>query len=615
MSDHRRYVRMGTVFPVEFAIVGTEPHGPPGHLLQGFTCNVSEGGMCIEFKSFGKETEEKLNDANASLSLIINPSFSREPIHAHARIMWIKKQDLPQPSRYLIGVLYESIDPLAQKRLISYARHMHSLPRWTATIGIVLLAVLAGFAWHTQRLLQENLRLASELREGASRRSDVAGELVTLADSRRSLEKELTELREESERASAIHAELERIGVDQQKLRQTYRSLEESGRANAKSSVQWMSGWLASHQNLKTGLVASFEGDPSLEDTAFTYDQSLAAQAFLLTRDTGRASAILSFFDSRTRSEEAALYNSYDTIGGSPQEATFHVGPNLWMGIAALQYARQTGDDQFVPMAKRLADWAMGFADEEGGLRGGPGSDWYSTEHNLDAYAYFGMLYETTGEERYALSRDRVLAWLKKYAYSNKASAVNRGKGDATIATDTLAWSIAAIGPAKLREMGFDPEGILEFAEKNCEVTVEFRHPNGQTVQVKGFDFAKAKHAGRGGVVSSEWTAQMAVSYQVLARYFDSAGDTDKALRYAEKAAFYSNELQKMMIASPSRTGQGRGCLPYASADNVETGHGWRTPNGSSTGSVAGTAYGLFAWEGYNPFELTGKKEDPHAGL
>ena len=124
-----------------------------------------------------------------------------------------------------------------------------------------------------------------------------------------------------------------------------------------------------------------------------------------------------------------------------------------------------------------------------------------------------------------------------------------------------------------------------------------------------GFDFAKAQNLGRGGIISCEWTAQGIVTYQVLSRYYDLLGNQEKAVFYREKADFYLNELQKLIITSPSRTGQGRGCLPYASLDNVETGHGWRTPRGRRTGSVSGTAYGIFSWVGYNPFDLDNNKE------
>ena len=59
-----------------------------------------------------------------------------------------------------------------------------------------------------------------------------------------------------------------------------------------------------------------------------------------------------------------------------------------------------------------------------------------------------------------------------------------------------------------------------------------------------------------------------------------------------------------MVISSPSKTGQGEGCLPYASDAFADTGHGWRTPKGKRTGSVAGTAYTIFASLEYNPLSL-----------
>ena len=641
---------MGTVFPVEFAIL-VPSDGSPERLLQGFTRNVSESGMCIELKSFGKEVERKLSDPAASLKLTINPSFSKNPIFAAARIVWLKKEEGPQAARYFIGVDYETIDSSSQKRLIGHARRMRQVPRIIGAVGLLLLTALTALAVHDRMLMRENIQLAQEVREDALKKSKVAGNLVTLSESRRSLEMELEKLRSENERLekavegmnkevsvkvtyenellksrereAGIRKELERIQSSQTQLRESYHALEETGRKGSETALVWMSHWLVSHRNVKTGLVASFEGDASLEDTAFSYDQSLVAQAFLLSGEAEKAEAIFSFYDSRARRVNGAYFNAYDTANGEPREMIVRTGPNLWLGIAVLQYGRTVNSRRFIPMARRLGDWALRLQDGEGGLLGGPDVSWYSTEHNLDAYAFFGMLAEVTGEESYRRAQEKTLTWLKKYAYSNKNGGVNRGKGDATIATDTLAWSIAALGPAKLEEMGFDPESILGFAEEHCGVKVDFQIPGGQKLEVQGFDFAKAQNLARGGVISTEWTSQMAVSYQVMARYFKAAGNLEKAGRYHEKADFYMSELQKMLIVSPSRTGQGRGCLPYASADNVDTGHGWRTPNGSRTGSVAGTAYGFFAGKRYNPFELSKKnvvrqahhEGDEHAGL
>jgi hypothetical protein len=96
----------------------------------------------------------------------------------------------------------------------------------------------------------------------------------------------------------------------------------------------------------------------------------------------------------------------------------------------------------------------------------------------------------------------------------------------------------------------------------------------------------------------------MVISYRMMADYYAKLGDKAKETEYAAKAELYLNELDKMIISSPSPSGQGAGCLPYASQPNADTGHGWRTPAGPQTGSVSGTAYTIFAKKGYNPLSI-----------
>jgi hypothetical protein len=261
----------------------------------------------------------------------------------------------------------------------------------------------------------------------------------------------------------------------------------------------------------------------------------------------------------------------------------------------------RAGDRSFLALAEDTAAWAISLKDSEGGLRGGPGLKWYSTEHNLDAYALFNMLYSITGKEKYRLEMSSTLKWIKDNTYSAREGGMNRGKGDSTIATDTLAWAIAAIGPATLAREGMDPDDIMKYAEEHCLVTAPFTRPGGDSVEVTGFDFAKARNIGRGGIVSTEWTAQMVISYSMMAGYRKELGDKAGSAEYEAKARTYMNELDKMIISSPSPSGQGAGCLPYASQPSVDTGHGWRTPSGDQTGSVSGTAYAIFARKGFNP--------------
>jgi hypothetical protein len=628
---------MNTVFPVEFELLNGGGKPCPGMIFQGFTRDVSAGGMCIEFKSLGNGESLPLAP-DKHLELTINTTFSRHPIKAVSRVVWIKKEDKFLPVRYLIGVAYTEIDPHARQRLIHHAKRLIWVPRAAAIAGILMFGFLAWLFFSNQQLLMENRRLVSELVESAEKKSDVASNIFELQKKKTQVDQELSsaqekiknlensisaltaetvsqktnyeqELQRTLARQKTLDAELKNLQEGKAKLQTTYETLQAEEKLTASATLKQMVAWLKTHQNLKTGLVASFEGDPALEDWGFTYDQSLVAQVFLLFGDTVNAAQILSFYDSKAETDKGAFYNTYDTLRGSPIERVVHVGPNVWLGIAAVQYEQKTNDGKFTRLAKNIADWTISMQDTEGGVKGGPGVSWYSTEHNLDAYAFFSMLAKQTGDVKYQKAADRVLSWLKKYAYSFKEKRVNRGKGDSTIATDTFSWSIAALGPAVLKAIEFDPEAIMEFAEQNCEVTVSYQQPSGKIAKARGFDFAKAENVGRGGVISTEWTAQVIVTYHVLADYFDGIGNPEKAALYRDKANLYLSELQKLIITSPSRTGQGRGCLPYASMDNVDTGHGWRTPRGRRTGSVAGTAYGIFAWVGYNPFSLENKKE------
>jgi hypothetical protein len=217
------------------------------------------------------------------------------------------------------------------------------------------------------------------------------------------------------------------------------------------------------------------------------------------------------------------------------------------------------------------------------------------------------MLYEITKNKKYSTAAENALNWLKKFSFSNSTLPVNRGKGDSTIATDTYAWSIASLGPELLKSIGMDPDKIIEFAEENCLVNVDYKNAEEKITAVKGFDFAKGQHLARGGVISCEWTAQMVLTYRIMADFYKKSQDAVTERKYRDKARMFLSELDKLIICSPSAVGQGEGCLPYASSEFVDTGHGWMTPKGKQTGSLSSTAYAFFAYIGFNPLSLNGQ--------
>ena len=373
-----------------------------------------------------------------------------------------------------------------------------------------------------------------------------------------------------------------------------------------KANIDKLYQWLKVHQNPRTGLIMSFEGDSEIANWAFIYDLSLAGQAYVYLDDFERAKQIIEFFNNKAEKTKGGFLNAYYADDARPAEYTVRSGPNIWVGIFILSYIHKTGERSYLSLAKEIAEWLIALQrdDPQGGIRGGPDVEWFSTEHNLDAYAFFKMLSEITGEQRYSQAAEKVLGWLTLHTYDRGDVPIKRGKGDSTIATDTYAWSIAAVGPDKLEELGMNPDKIVEFAENHCAAEVDYIRPEGVKVKVKGFDFMPAGNIARAGVVSPEWSAQMVLAYKIMAEFYHKKDMLAKARHYEQKADDYFMQICKLIISSPSPSGQGEGCLPYATQECVDTGHGWRTPKGGCTGSVAGTAYTIFAYYGYNPLQL-----------
>ena len=641
IQERRLYLRLDTVFPVQFRLLGPDGRSFASDWLQGFTNDIGKGGFCLRASKVRQDIAEKLGQPKMQLSLLIELPIGSKAIAALARIAWLR-QDPQQPDRYLVGLSYEQIDAAGNARIMRYA--------WSKKLfAPVILSCLAALAALiilnsivNVRLTRQNRSLVKQLVDIVQDTTAAKQKIKEIGDERQDLQLKLGELQlrirtveeEKSKivnmarlgevlglkRMQELNARVEGLAKEktvlQQKLIDIQRKentvsgeLVRLGKSRAileKANFDKMYQWLKVHQNPRTGLVMSFEGDSDIAGWAFIYDQSLVAQAYIYFDDFERARRILNFFSRKAKMENSLFFNAYYASEGDPAEYVVHIGPNLWVGIAICQYTKKTKDYSYLNLAEALAGAVMRLQNEdpEGGIRGGPQLGWYSTEHNLDAYAFFRMLHMLTGKEQYDLAAEKVLDWLLKHTYDRTDIPIKRGKGDSTIATDTYAWSIAAIGPEKLEAIGMNPVRILEFAEQNCGITVNFTRPEGQTVQIKGFDFAPQRNTGRGGVVSSEWTAQMVLAFKTMGDYYNKKGMLEKASTYVAKADDYLSGLGNMLISSSSASGQGEGCLPYATQDYVDTGHGWMTPKGRSTGSVAGTAYMLFAYYNYNPLEL-----------
>jgi hypothetical protein len=564
--------------------------------------------------------------------------LNRPAVSASARIAWTRAA-AQEEETFSVGLTYEMVDPSGQQRIIRYA--------WTkrlfapAIISLILiLAVGIGFnGYVNMKLVEGNRQLVKQLlqilRESNTAKNKIKQinrekdelqlniqalqlRIQTIGDEKKLLaEKVKQEEVRAAGRVSELNGMIDTLTRDKAAFQEQLIALqhkesvvtEELLRLDQKKTVleqanfDRMYKWLTVHQNPRTGLVMSFEGDKDVKGWAFIYDQALVAQTHIFFSDFERARKILDFFVKKAKRSNGLFVNAYYVNDGAPAEYIVHSGPNLWVGMALAHYVRKAQDAKYLVLAEEIARKIMELQaqDPEGGVRGGPDVSWFATEHNLDAYAFFNMLYKLTGKPVYLDARNKVLDWLMRHSYDESEIPIKRGKGDSTIATDTYAWSIAALGPEKLSELGMNPDKIVEFAEENCAVTIEQALSGKEKVSIRGFDFAPQRHVARGGIISTEWTAQMVLSLRIMAAYYHRQNMTSKAQLYESKADEYLADLCTMIISSPSPTGQGEGCLPYASQEVVDTGHGWMTPQGKSTGSVSGTAYTIFAYYNYNP--------------
>jgi len=229
--------------------------------------------------------------------------------------------------------------------------------------------------------------------------------------------------------------------------------------------------------------LASYETEQQeLESAAFSYDNAIAAMAFISNGNKAEAKKILDAFltgikNDRYKSDR--IRNAYRA--GDPSnlpgwwsgrwyEDSYQVGTNpgnsAFVALALLQYDRRWGENDYIETACTVMDWVIeNCSDSSAGFTAGY-DGWpengsvtvyttKSTEHNIDAYAVFTRLYALTGKEKYknaaASARDFVLSMYSetegRYYLGTKAD----GKTPVTDNTvlDAQSWAVLSLGDSR----------------------------------------------------------------------------------------------------------------------------------------------------------------------
>lgn len=235
------------------------------------------------------------------------------------------------------------------------------------------------------------------------------------------------------------------------------------------------------------------EGQQYIKNAAFSYDNALAAMAFMSKNMQEEAQKILNAFVYAVENDRyqpdrvrnayaygdimafpgwksgARLPGWYDVKDSKYYEDQYQVGTNVgnssFVSMALLQYYRLYGGEEYLLTAKTIMNWVLdncadttpGFMAGYDGWPEGDGSavsnyTYKSIEHNIDAYAVLRQIYEVTGEERYRYAYEN--AWvfiLSMYDQENGYFYTGTGNDGVTpnkdnIVLDAQVWSLLSLG-------------------------------------------------------------------------------------------------------------------------------------------------------------------------
>jgi len=127
-TEKRRYLRLNTVFPVEFQVVNSRKE-PQSDLLQGFTRNVGKGGMCIETRCEKNKEAVKLKPGETKLKLLINIPSNAVVTDSYATVKWVKKISEYILDTYIFGIQYDEIESDNQKMIEQHVLWLHRRPK------------------------------------------------------------------------------------------------------------------------------------------------------------------------------------------------------------------------------------------------------------------------------------------------------------------------------------------------------------------------------------------------------------------------------------------------------------------------------------------------------
>ena len=159
--ERRRYIRLDSVFPVEFRLLSLDGKRTLSELLQGFTNNISKGGICLCMNNLNEALANMLIAKQAKMALDIHMPLSGREVTAVASVAWMKKTDAA--GRFLIGLSYEEIDGAENNKLMRYAWMKKLFVPATLSVIIFLGVAFSAGSFINAKLIKGNIAMVEQL--------------------------------------------------------------------------------------------------------------------------------------------------------------------------------------------------------------------------------------------------------------------------------------------------------------------------------------------------------------------------------------------------------------------------------------------------------------------
>ena len=133
--------------------------------------------------------------------------------------------------------------------------------------------------------------------------------------------------------------------------------------------------------------------DPSylrLLNWSWTYDSAVAATAFAAAGNQSESEQLLDQL-AALQHTDGSIDLAFNVATGQA-EPMFRAGTIAWVGLAGSVFDLDYGSSRYLSMQQLAANYLLSLQSSNGLIRGGPDVGWYSTEHNLLAYAFLVRL-------------------------------------------------------------------------------------------------------------------------------------------------------------------------------------------------------------------------------